>query len=298
MVWFLGIPMKITVFWDIQIMTLPVHEDLRFQEPVFSVDLFLQQDFTSFVSFKRKSSDFISLQFFKLNIVQVDQKGRLPSLGKLFILRFITETILIFRWFSFQNLVSPKCRLVNNPSWWFQVCMYVQLLNFVRVFCDPMDCSPPGSSVHGIFQVRLLEWVALLSSKGSSWPRDRVHLSCVEDSSSLGNLGSPDTSVSVSKHTLSFRSAGCPRGSVLGLPFLPLSLSLGNFIYSHGFSYLANTDDADTFIWLTAIFLIQFWHFWTVLESEDWIDSTLHSSPFLQNPSLWDRQCICLLALT
>ena len=39
--------------------------------------------------------------------------------------------------------------------------------------CDPMDCSPPGSSVHGILQARILEWVATLSCRGSSWPRDR-----------------------------------------------------------------------------------------------------------------------------
>ena len=38
--------------------------------------------------------------------------------------------------------------------------------------CDPMDCSSPGSSVHGIFQARLLEWVATSFSRGSSWPRD------------------------------------------------------------------------------------------------------------------------------
>ena len=37
--------------------------------------------------------------------------------------------------------------------------------------CHPMDCSPPGSSVHGIFQVRILEWVAISFSRGSSWPR-------------------------------------------------------------------------------------------------------------------------------
>ena len=36
--------------------------------------------------------------------------------------------------------------------------------------CDPMDCSPPGSSVHGILHVRLLEWVAISFSRGSSWP--------------------------------------------------------------------------------------------------------------------------------
>ena len=37
-------------------------------------------------------------------------------------------------------------------------------------FCDPMDCSPPGSSVLGISQARVLEWVAISSSRGSSWP--------------------------------------------------------------------------------------------------------------------------------
>ena len=44
--------------------------------------------------------------------------------------------------------------------------------------CDPMDYSPPGSSVHGIFQARILEWVAIPFSRGSSWPRDRTRVSC------------------------------------------------------------------------------------------------------------------------
>ena len=38
--------------------------------------------------------------------------------------------------------------------------------------CDPVDCSPPGSSVHGILQARILEWVAMPSSRRSSRPRD------------------------------------------------------------------------------------------------------------------------------
>ena len=45
--------------------------------------------------------------------------------------------------------------------------------------CHPMDWSPPGSSVHGIFQVRILEWVAMPSSRGFSWPRDQTSISCV-----------------------------------------------------------------------------------------------------------------------
>ena len=43
--------------------------------------------------------------------------------------------------------------------------------------CNPMDCSLPGSSVHGIFQARVLEWVAFSFFRGSSWPRDWTQVS-------------------------------------------------------------------------------------------------------------------------
>ena len=42
-----------------------------------------------------------------------------------------------------------------------------------------MDCSLPGSSVHGILWARILEWVAMLSSRGSSWPRHQTHVFCI-----------------------------------------------------------------------------------------------------------------------
>ena len=45
--------------------------------------------------------------------------------------------------------------------------------------CSPMDCSPPGSSVHVTSQSRILEWVAMSSSRVSSQPRDGIHFSCV-----------------------------------------------------------------------------------------------------------------------
>ena len=54
--------------------------------------------------------------------------------------------------------------------------VYAQLC---PTFCDPMNCSPPGSFAHGIFQARMLEWAAISSSKGSSQPRDRTLISCV-----------------------------------------------------------------------------------------------------------------------
>jgi len=47
------------------------------------------------------------------------------------------------------------------------------LVNHVQL-CNPMDCSPPGSSVHGILQARILEWVAVPFSRGSSQPRDQT----------------------------------------------------------------------------------------------------------------------------
>ena len=45
---------------------------------------------------------------------------------------------------------------------------------------DPIDCSLPGSSVHGTSQARILEWVAISFSGGSSWPRDWTHVSCID----------------------------------------------------------------------------------------------------------------------
>ena len=53
----------------------------------------------------------------------------------------------------------------------------VKSLTRVRL-CDPMDCSLPGSSVQGIYQARVLEWVAISFSRGSSQSRDQTRVSC------------------------------------------------------------------------------------------------------------------------
>ena len=63
--------------------------------------------------------------------------------------------------------------------------------------CEPMGCSPPCSSIHGIFQARVLEWVAISFSRGSSRPRDRTWVSCIGGRCfSLSHQGSPLISVS------------------------------------------------------------------------------------------------------
>ena len=60
---------------------------------------------------------------------------------------------------------------------WINGHMCVCVCEWVTL-CDPMDYSLPGSSVRGILQARIQEWVAIPSSRGSSWPRDRTRISC------------------------------------------------------------------------------------------------------------------------
>ena len=55
------------------------------------------------------------------------------------------------------------------------ICLHAQLC---LTLCDPMDPSLPGSSVHETFQARILEWVAITYSRGSSQPRDQTCISC------------------------------------------------------------------------------------------------------------------------
>ena len=64
--------------------------------------------------------------------------------------------------------------------WSNQVAAYVCLVTqSCPILCNPMDCSLPGSSVHGILQARIMEWVAMLSSRGSSQPRNWIQVSCI-----------------------------------------------------------------------------------------------------------------------
>ena len=63
------------------------------------------------------------------------------------------------------------------------MCVHAKSLQLSLTLCDPMDCSPPGSSVHGLLQARILGWVAMPSSRGSSRPR---HQTCISYVSCIG----------------------------------------------------------------------------------------------------------------
>ena len=57
--------------------------------------------------------------------------------------------------------------------------MKVLVTQLCSILCDPIDCSPPGSSVHRILQARTLEWVAISFSMRSSWSRDWTQVTCI-----------------------------------------------------------------------------------------------------------------------
>ena len=94
---------------------------------------------------------------------------------------------------------QPKCPQTKINT----VCIYIYIFIYVSIqwdihasvqwcltLCDPMDCSPPGSSVHGTVPARIVEWVAISPCRGFSQPRDQTGISCtssIEGSSLLLN---------------------------------------------------------------------------------------------------------------
>ena len=73
-----------------------------------------------------------------------------------------------------RQAISPKCLDEVSRS---LVCICSVAQSCLTV-CDPSDCSPPGSSVHGIVQARIQEWAAISSSRGSSPLKDWTGVSC------------------------------------------------------------------------------------------------------------------------
>ena len=77
---------------------------------------------------------------------------------------------------------------------WMETSMdWSEVAQSCPTLCDSMDCSPPGSSIHEILQAKILEWVAISFSKGSSQARDQKPVSPAwqTDSSPVSHLGSP-----------------------------------------------------------------------------------------------------------
>ena len=106
--------------------------------------------------------------------------------------RMVTHTGVIQRDFfqAFMKIKAPNQNILQN-EWiilspflggggYISLPIVCMLSCFGHVWlCNPMGRSPPGSSVHGILQARILEWVAMPSSRGSSGPRDQTQVFCV-----------------------------------------------------------------------------------------------------------------------
>ena len=88
---------------------------------------------------------------------------------------YVIERVIIHLWLSpISELYSNFLNLREIQRLWNVKVLVAQSL---PTLCGPMDYVAPGSSVHGIFQARILEWVALPFSRGSSQPRDRTWVS-------------------------------------------------------------------------------------------------------------------------
>ena len=105
------------------------------------------------------------------------------------VLLFVLESQVLFGgpavfpfiFFIWRIIAVHRCVGFCHISMWIShtSCVHAMLIQSCPTLCDPMDGSPPVSSVHGILQARILEWIAMPSSRGSSRPRDWTWVSYV-----------------------------------------------------------------------------------------------------------------------
>ena len=106
--------------------------------------------------------------FFKINFTY---KGFLINLVSITLRASAKNTLTV------ETLSRAASLTVGNPWPWVESKLLVTWS--CLTLCDPMDCSSPGPSVHGILQTRILEWVAIPFSRRSSQPRDCTGVSCI-----------------------------------------------------------------------------------------------------------------------
>ena len=139
--------------------------------------------------------------------------------------------------FRVLNLTFKALPIWTSASLWRFVCV-----QSCPILCNPMDCSPPGFSVHGISQTRILEWVAIPFSRGSSWPRDQTLSPAWQaDTLPMSRLGSPFGGLSSNNprcHPISFllmvpSNLRCPTSPTFAFPAPTLFLSNQPFLQCH-----------------------------------------------------------------
>ena len=102
--------------------------------------------------------------FIKQTLIWKEQAQHSVFYICVYIYTYVYIYILIL---TLMRLLSSECKIFNYI--WICICMYAKLLQLCPTLCNPLDCSQPVSYVHWISQAKILEWVAMPSSRGSSW---------------------------------------------------------------------------------------------------------------------------------
>ena len=168
-------------------------------------------------------------------------------------------------------------------------CMRAESLQLCLTLCDPMDCSPLGSDVHGMLQARKLEWVPISSSRGSFRLRDQTHISYVSciDRQVLCHHCHMGSSTDLDLGWLLF-SVLCNTSSLsapLSGSFLTVVFSLSfNFLLCLFFSFLLSSETTEGCIYRYVFFSIQSPHQWksTTKGSISWLALFKHNALILR----------------
>ena len=108
--------------------------------------------------------------------------------------------VYVFLYAPWAPFPGPACGIKLNL---IRACMPCSVASVMSTLCDPSGYTLPGSSVHVVLQVRILEWVAIFPSRGSSQPRDWTQISCIAGRFfTTEPLGKPSQSLDLSRFTL------------------------------------------------------------------------------------------------
>ena len=141
-----------------------------------------------------------------------------------FSFRFITDDTNTLDTFSVCPVVNlwPENVSQLHFTLWFSPLVTFGVSQLHSTPCDPMDYSLPGSSVHEFLQARILEWVAMLSSRRSSQSRDRTCISCIEGGFFTSEPSGKPTQVTLGPRLqiTSLLHQALPAGGTRGTPWL------------------------------------------------------------------------------